>query len=44
MYYILEALSYGRLSYYVLPLGNYIYILVGGVAKGPLVKRGYVLN
>ena len=44
VYYILETLSYKGPSYYVISLGNSIYILVYEVAKGTLVRRDYFLN
>ena len=39
-----EAFPYTCTSHGTLPLVNCTYILDGGVVKGPLVRRGYILN
>ncbi len=41
---LLKTLLYCRSSPRLIPLGNRIYILVFGVEKSPLVKRGYVFS
>ena len=41
---LLKALPHYRTSYYTIPLGNSIYILVYKVIKGPIVRRGNVFN
>jgi len=44
VYRMPEALPYRRSSYWTISLGNSTHILARGVAKGSLVRRGYILN
>jgi hypothetical protein len=44
VYSLPEALSYGSISPWPISLGDYIYILDKGVAKGTMVRRGYILS
>jgi hypothetical protein len=44
LYGISKTLPYKGPSNRIISLGNSTYILVYGVAKGALVKRGYFLN
>ncbi len=44
VYSILKTLPHKSLSYCAISLGNSIYILVYRIAKGTLVRRGYLLN
>ena len=39
-----KTLPHEGLGDHAISLGNSTYILVYGVAKGPLVRRGYLLN
>jgi hypothetical protein len=44
VYGVLKTLPHKSLSYRAISLGNGTYILAYGIAKGTLVKRGYLLN